>query len=191
MTASSRLLLAAASLLLAGMFVFPLWQIMLEAPQYPEGLGMNIRLHTIEGEAPNDLESINNLNHYIGMKRIEPDSIAELSYMPYIIGGMLLLCLGIAAIGRRWMVLSWILTFVMLGIAGLVDFYQWGYEYGHDLDPRAIIKIPGMSYQPPMFGTQQILNFTATSLPGVGAVLAAVSIGLAAFVWWREGRRTR
>jgi copper chaperone NosL len=33
---------------------------------------------------------------------------------------------------------------------------------------NAIIKIPGMSYQPPLIGSKQILNFTAHSWPGSG-----------------------
>lgn len=189
MNRTSRLMLAAAALLLIGMYFIPLWQITLEAPQYPEGLGMNIFLHTVEGESPNDLESINNLNHYIGMKRIEPDSIAELAYMPYIIGAMLLLGLLAAFAGRQWMAMTWLLLFVILGIAGMIDFYIWEYNYGHDLDPRAIIKIPGMSYQPPLIGSQQILNFMAHSYPGPGAIIAFVSVALAAAAWWISRRK--
>lgn len=189
MNRSTRLMMAAAALLLAGMYVLPLWQITLEAPQYPEGLGMSIHLHTVKGENPNDLESINNLNHYIGMKRIEPDSIAELAYMPFIIGGMILLGILAAVSGKRKAVLGWLLLFVVLGIAGLVDFYLWEYDYGHDLDPRAIIKIPGMSYQPPLIGSAQILNFMAHSYPGPGAGIAVVSAVLAALAWWRSRPR--
>lgn len=190
MNRTSRLLLATAALLLVGTYFVPLWQITLEAPQYPEGLGMNIFLHTVEGASPNDLESINNLNHYIGMKRIEPDSIAELAFMPYIMAGMIVLGLGAAAWGRRWTALAWVLLFAGLGLAGMVDFYIWEYHYGHDLDPKAIIKIPGMSYQPPLIGSEQILNFMAHSYPGIGAVIAAVSGLLAAWVWWRSRPRT-
>lgn len=190
MNRTSRLLLATAALLLVATFFLPLWQIELEAPQYPEGLGMNIFLHTVEGASPNDLESINNLNHYIGMKRIEPDSIAELAFMPYIMAGMIVLGLLAAASGRRWTALAWVALFAALGIAGMIDFYIWEYNYGHDLDPKAIIKIPGMSYQPPLIGSEQILNFMAHSYPGIGAVIAAVSGMLAAWAWWHARPRT-
>jgi len=78
------------------MYFFPLWSISLQAPQYPEGLGLYININSIEGHKPNDLQSINGLNHYIGMKKIEPDSILELKLMPYIVGFFLLfvLCPG-------------------------------------------------------------------------------------------------
>jgi copper chaperone NosL len=187
MNRTSRILMLAAALLPALMFVFPLWQITLEAPQYPEGIGMDIYLHALKGAKENDIENINGLNHYIGMKKIEADSIAELKFMPFVIGGLMLLGLLAAWRARRWMALGWALAFIAVGIAGLVDFYLWGYDYGHNLDPRAIIKIPGMSYQPPLFGSQQILNFTAYSYPGIGGISAGVAIALAivAFGWSR------
>ncbi|MBI5648456.1 MAG: nitrous oxide reductase accessory protein NosL [Ignavibacteriae bacterium] len=190
MSRTSRLLMAAAAALLATTFFLPLWSITLEAPQYPEGIGMNIYLHTVAGVKPNDLDNINGLNHYIGMKKIQPDSIAELRYMPSIMGGMLLLAAIAAVAGRRWLVLTWVLLFLGVAIAGLVDYYQWGYDYGHDLDPRAIIKIPGMSYQPPLIGSEQILNFTAHSWPGLGGIAAGLSILLGTAAWFvsRRGR---
>ena len=39
---------------------------------------MLIRINTVTGIKPNDLANINGLNHYIGMKAIEPDAIPEL-----------------------------------------------------------------------------------------------------------------
>ena len=49
-----------------------------------------------------------------------------------------------------------------------VDFYRWNYEYGHNLDPNAAIKVPGMAYQPPLIGYKQLLNFGAYSIPDTG-----------------------
>ena len=76
-------MLAAAVCLLL-IFVFPIWKITLEAPQYPEGLGMFIWINKIVGEEASTLQSVNIMNHYIGMKAIEPDAIPEFSFMPYI-----------------------------------------------------------------------------------------------------------
>jgi hypothetical protein len=181
----------AAALLLAGLYLFPLWQISLEAPQYPEGLGMDIHIGSVKGAKLHDLESINGLNHYIGMKKIVPESIPELRLMPFIVGGLIAFGLVAAWSGKRSLILLWVLLFAALGVAGLYDFYQWEYAYGHDLDPRAIIKIPGMSYQPPMLGTEQILNFTASSYPGLGGILAAVSALCGAAAWLLAARRKK
>ena len=175
-----RLAFATAALLLGLAFAFPLWQISLEAPQYPEGIGLLIHLDTITGVKPNDLANINGLNHYIGMQTIEPDAIPELRWMPWIFGGLLALGLAGAASGRRWMLHTWTLLFLVAAVAGLVDFYLWGYDYGHTLDPMAAIKVPGMSYQPPLIGSKALLNFTAHSWPALGgwAAFAALALGL-------------
>jgi len=191
----SRILVAISSLLLIGLFVFPLWHVRLTAPQYPEGLGMNIRINTVEGATETDLDNINGLNHYIGMKRIEPEAIPELKLMPWIVGVLILSGFGAAAIARRKALYFWQAGFLALGIVGLIDFWRWEYDYGHNLDAAtAIIKIPGMSYQPPLIGTKQLLNFQAVSLPGVGGILAGVAflLGFVAVVhMMRNSRASR
>ena len=176
---TSRILFGIAALCLVGLYFVPLWNINLIAPQYPEGLGMRIWLDAITGLKPNDLESINNLNHYIGMKRIEPDSIPELRFMPLIVGALVATGAAVAVSGRRMLAKVWLGAFLLLAVAGLADFYRWGYDYGHDLDQEnAIIKVPGMTYQPPLIGSKKLLNFTATSLPAAGTVIATVAFGL-------------
>ena len=175
----SRVLLAIAAILLLVLFVAPLWHVALDAPQYPEGIGMKIWINTVTGAKENDLENINNLNHYIGMKRIEPDAIPELRWMPYIVGALIVTGLGVAAYGRRRAAQGWVAVFMVVALVGLVDFWKWEYDYGHDLDTEnAIIKIPGMSYQPPLIGSKKLLNFTATSIPGPGGIAATLSLGL-------------
>jgi len=187
----TRLALAAAALLLGVAYVAPLWHIGLDAPQYPEGLGMYIWIDTITGQKPNDLQSINGLNHYIGMKEIVPTSIPELRLMPWIIGILIVSGLAGAAAGRRSWLYSWTVAFALVGVAGLVDFWYWGYNYGHDLDPTAAIKIPGFSYQPPLIGTKQLLNFTAHSWPAAGGWAIVMALVIAATVCAIEFRRIR
>ncbi len=176
---TSRILIGVAAIALVGLYLVPLWSVNLSAPQYPEGLGMRIWLNSITGLKPNDLDSINNLNHYIGMKRIVPDAIPELRYMPAIVGALIAAGLVVAATGRRLLAKVWLGAFLLLAVAGMADFYRWGYDYGHDLDvENAIIKVPGMTYQPPLIGSKKLLNFTATSLPHAGTIIATLSLGL-------------
>jgi copper chaperone NosL len=186
MTVSSRVILAilSAGMLLA--FVFPLWNIWLDAPQYPEGLKLNIWLTKITGALP----IINELNHYIGMQKIVPESIPELRYMPYIIGALIAFGAVAAITGKKAVLYAFAVTIVVVGVIGTVDFYMWEYDYGHNLDPRAAINIPGMSYQPPVIGSKQLLNFVATSWPSIGGitVIAAAlgSIILSIYEWRRK-----
>jgi hypothetical protein len=158
----------------------------MEAPQYPGGIGMNITVNNIHGKEPHDLENINGLNHYIGMKPITPASIPELKIMPYIFAFLIVSGLAVAWKGNRKWVMIWLGTFGLFAIAGLVDFYLWGYDYGHNLDPNAPIKVPGMTYQPPLIGSKQLLNINATSLPHIGFYFAVLSMGIAGWVWWNE-----
>jgi len=187
----SRLTLACASLCLGALFVLPLWHVGLKAPQYPEGLGMYIWASRITGEKPQDLNSINGLNHYIGMKRIVPESIPELRYIPMAIGGLLVLGLLAALWGRRGGLYAWTALFLTGALAGLADFWKWGYQYGHVLDPHAAIKIPGMSYQPPLVGGKQLLNFHATSWPAWGGWMAVLLLAVALILTVKEWRGAR
>ncbi len=193
MRRSSRIMIAAASLLLGLVFVFPLWRISLQAPQYPEGLGLLIEVSNITGLKPNDLQNINGLNHYIGMKAITPDSIPELKIMPPFVGVMIAFGLLVAVVGNRKLLYLWVVVMIVGSIAGLLDFWWWTYDYGHNLDPTAAIKVPGMSYQPPIIGSKKLLNFVATSWPGLGGVAAMIAVALgslAAIGEWRANRRS-
>ena len=180
MPRGARALTLIAALLLGLLYVTPLWSVRLVAPQYPEGIGMVIRLDTIVGMKEHDLNNINSLNHYIGMKPIEPQAIPELRYMPGIVAGLIGFGLLAAAAGRRSVLVAWVASFALVALGGLYDFWRWSYDYGHNLDiENAIIVVPGMTYQPPLIGTKQLLNFTATSLPAAGGIIAGIAFALA------------
>jgi copper chaperone NosL len=190
-----RVLVAIAALLLGVMYFAPLWSIRLIAPQYPEGLGLLIRLNTITGVKENDLHSINSLNHYIGMRAIEPAAIPEMKYMPWIVGVLIGGALLTAAVGRRRLLVAWVAAFAVTCAAGMYDFWRWGYDYGHNLDAdQAVIVVPGMTYQPPLIGSKQLLNFNATSLPHIGGIAGGIAMLLgviALFLAYRRAPGTR
>ena len=176
----SRLIMIIAALLPLGLFLFPLWNITLEAPQYPTPLGMNIFINDFADENPFDIKNINLMNHYVGMKYI-PESIPEFKIFPLGIMMTSFLGLVLSFIGRYKLYLFWFFMMVFLSAAGLYDFYLWEYDYGNNLDPRAIMKFTNpdgtiMGFQPPLFGKKEILNFTARSFPRLGAYFLALGI---------------
>ncbi len=173
-TTYSRLLVGLSALSMITAYFVPLWQILMWAPQYPEGLEMKIWINTLTG----DVKIISALNHYIGMKHIEVSMFPEFGYMIYILAGMIGYGLITALAGKRFLLIGFAALIISAAIAALVDFYLWGYDYGHNLDPTAAINIPGMTYQPPLIGTKQLLNFTAFSGPDIGGWIFMI-IGLA------------
>jgi copper chaperone NosL len=179
---TSRILVAFASGALIVVFFLPAWRIDLFAPQYPEGLTMNIWINGLSG----DVEIINGLNHYIGMKHITVDMFPEFKFLPYVVGFFMLLGMAVSITGSRKFLLAYLGLTVAGGALAMYDFYKWGYNYGHNLDPKAAIQVPGLSYQPPLFGHKRILNFDAYSFPDVGGWVVIGAACLAFGVWFAE-----
>lgn len=186
----SRILVAVSALLMISAYFVPLWQILMWAPQYPEGLEMKIWINTLSG----DVKIISALNHYIGMKHIEVDMFPEFKYMIYIVGFLLGFGFLTALVSKRFFLWTYCGLIVSTGVAALVDFYLWGYDYGHNLDPTAPIVVPGMSYQPPLIGTKLLLNFTAFSGPDIGGwifIIAGVMVfGVLAYEIYMSRKKT-
>ncbi len=184
---ASRIFVAFASGALIAVFFLPAWRIDLFAPQYPEGLKMNIWINGLSG----DVDIINGLNHYIGMKHITVSMFPEFHYLPYVVGFFMLLGLLVAVTGSRKFLLAYICLTAIGGTLAMYDFYKWGYDYGHNLDPTAPIQVPGFSYQPPLFGHKRLLNFDAYSFPDVGGWVVIGAAVLAFTVWFVEWYRHR
>jgi copper chaperone NosL len=160
---SKILLLLTAALFIGSIFV-PMWRIELDAPQYPEGLVLQLHANKIGG----DVEIINGLNHYIGMKTLHTENFIEFKILPYIFVFFSVFALINIFIAKRKLLYTLFASLLIFGILAAIDFYRWNYNYGHDLDPNAAIKVPGMAYQPPLLGYKQLLNFGAYSVPDIG-----------------------
>ncbi len=164
LTMLSKSMLLVIGLLFLGSLFVPMWRIELEAPQYPEGLVLQLHANKIGG----NVEIINGLNHYIGMATLHTENFIEFKILPYIFGAFAIISLALIFINKRKAVLGFLITFMLFVILAGIDFYRWNYEYGHNLDPNAAIKVPGMAYQPPLIGYKQLLNFGAYSIPDMG-----------------------
>lgn len=188
-----RILMILAVVLLGGIFLFPIWQINLEAAQFPGGLDLNIWINRISGAEGDDsiIQNINILNHYIGMKFIEPDSIPELKYFSYVAWGMMALGLLMAIINTKWGYGIWFLIMGILSVLAVYDFYLWLYDYGHNLDPMAPIKIEGMTFMPPLFGEKDLLNFYVKSYPQLGTIFMGLSVVLGFIAFWIKPKKVR
>ena len=185
----------AGSLLLGALYIWPLWNITLEAPQYPEPIGMNIFIDRFEGAKPNDIKNINIMNHYVGMKDI-PESIPEFELFPYAVTAMIVLGLIFTFAKKPGLYLSWFIIMIILGSLAMYDFYLWEYDYGHNLKENAAIKFTDpegnpMSYQPPLIGAKMILNFKAISMPRLGAYLMFLGMGLSLAAFFQSKKEAK
>ena len=183
----SRILVAFASGALIAVFFLPAWRIDLFAPQYPEGLTMNIWISGLSGE----VDVINGLNHYIGMQPIKESMFPEFSFLPYVVGFFMLLGMIVSITGKRKFLFIYLVLTGIGGILAMYDFWKWGKDYGSKLDPTAPIQVPGLSYQPPLIGHKRLLNFDAYSFPDVGGWVVIGAGALAFTVWFVEWYRHR
>ena len=184
----SRALLFIAGLSLILVLFVPMWHIDLDAPQYPEGLRLLIYANKLAG----NVDIINGLNHYIGMKSLHADDFIEFKILPAIIGFFAAAFIAVAIFAKRKWLNILCALFVSFGIVAMVDFWRWEYNYGHNLNPDAAIIVPGMAYQPPLIGFKQLLNFGAYSIPDIGGwIFIAVGIILLSLVIleWRRKKK--
>jgi hypothetical protein len=182
LSASTRMVVLAGIAMLVAGAALPLWRIQLVAPQYPEGLRLDMYAYKIvAGNNGNDLAEINLLNHYIGMKPIVQRDFVEMQAIPFALGVFVLLGLRALIIGRIVTLVDLTVLFGYFGAFSLTSFAYRLYTYGHVLDPKAPMKIE--PFMPVLIGEQQIANFVQTSLPLAGtffltAFLPLLMIGI-------------
>lgn len=173
--------------LLVCLWFFPMWRIDLAAPQYPEGIYMNIWIDHLTG----DVDIINGLNHYIGMATIHEEQFKEFIYLPIAIASFCGLGLLVLVWNRKTGYYIWTGIFLLLAALSMYDFWKWEYDYGHNLSPEAPIKVPGMAYQPPLIGYKKMLNFEALSQPDIGGWCFILAATLMVVVSVYELRRSK
>ncbi len=188
-----RWLLLAAALLLLPVYFAPLWNLTMYAPQYPEGLRLDIYSYKLAGgNGGQDVKEINVLNHYIGMRDLAAEDFTEFKWMPFVIGALGLLFLRAAVHGRLGDLLDVVVLNTYFAAFSLWSFAFKLWSYGHHLSPEAAVKVE--PFMPPLFGRKQLANFEVYSYPALAsyALGAAALVLVVAFVLaWRSARSRR
>jgi hypothetical protein len=188
-----RVLLLAALLLVLPCYLFPLYEMTMFAPQYPDGLRLHIYSYKLEGgNHGQDAKEINLLNHYIGMKDLETSDFTEFKWIPFVVGAFGLLFLRTAVVGKIAHLVDVLVLYVYFGLFSLWSFAYKMYWYGHHLSPTASVKID--AFTPPLFGYKKLANFEVYSYPGPGSYAlagVAVLLVLAFYLAWRRTRAAR
>jgi copper chaperone NosL len=169
-----RLLLFIAAILLTAIYVFPLWDLTMFAPQYPEGLRLHIYSYKLVGGNNNqDIKEINVLNHYIGMKDLVEADFTEFNWLPFVVGALGLLYLRAAVLGTIGHLVDVLVLNIYFSAFALWSFGYKLYLYGHSLAPTAAVKVD--PFMPPMFGFKQLANFEVYSYPGPASYAMGIS----------------
>jgi len=186
-----RALLLLAAVLLAAIYFFPLWNLTMFAPQYPQGLRLDIYSHKlVGGNGGQDIKEINVLNHYIGMHDLAQEDFTEFKWLPFVVGVIGLLYLRAAVLGTLGGLVDVLVLNLYFSAFALWSFGFKLYQYGHDLAPTAAVKVP--PFMPPVFGYKQLANFEVYSYPTLASYAMAVStlLVIVAFFWgWRLARQ--
>ncbi len=181
-----------ACALLAGALFVPLWKMQLVAPQYPRGLVMYAYGYKFEGAGRstyNDVTEINELNHYIGMKKI-----GTVTEMKLFLPGVAALIAGTAAISfvawrRRWLRALVALGFWAMPLFFVADLQYWLYNYGHTMDPTAALNV--RPFTPRVFGATKVMNFHSETAFQTGFYLMVAAALVITVVPLAAGRLRR
>lgn len=184
----ARIALALLTIFVGLSFTAPMWHIDMSAPQYPQGLELYIYSYKIDGgNDGNDVQEINVLNHYIGMKELKAEEFTELKWIPLVLGAITVLTFRSVVVGTLGSVLDLLVISSYFGLFSLWSFWYKLSAYGHDLDPRAAVQVD--PFTPPVFGHKMVGQFEVWSYPSPGAWLV-VGFGvflIAGFiVSWRQ-----
>lgn len=191
----SRVLILVAAVLLLPTYFFPLWRMTLYSNQFPEGLILKIYSFKLEGGKSayrDDLREINTLNHYIGMRELHEDDFTEFKWIPFVVGGVMLLALRVVVLGRMSALVDLVVLFTYFGLFSLWSFYHKLYLYGHELDPMAAVKVA--PFTPPIIGHHTLANFEVYSIPDVGTYfMICLPVLLVVAMWlsrqsWRKAQ---
>jgi hypothetical protein len=164
------------AVLFAISYLLPYWSFRLVAPQYPDGLSLQIALSGVTG----DVKEIDILNHYIGMRTMSDAAALESALSLYLVSAVVLgVIAGIILTGKR---LGWLglVPAVGLPLGFVADTTWWMYRFGHELDPEAPIRF--QPFMPILVGSGTIGQFQTTAAPAGGfwlAIAAAVLVGVA------------
>ncbi len=188
----SRVIVLVASLgCLIPTYFLSMWDMEMYAPQYPDGLRLYIHSWKLEaGNGGNDLNEINTLNHYIGMRPLDPKDFLEFKWLPFAIGFFVLLGLRTVVIGKTVGLVDLLVLYLYFGIFSVASFVYRLYVYGHYLDPTAAVKV--QPFTPPIIGHEALANFDVYSFPGPGSWCMGVFpllLVVALFLSWRSARR--
>lgn len=167
------LCLAGAAILIIISIFLPYWSLVLHAPQYPRGLVVHAYINHMDG----DVQEIDSLNHYIGMRPLGEAAQLERSISIFAISALALVVLAAIFIHSPWAALL-SLPAVLLPPVFLADLYFWLNNFGQNLDPHAALSNSVDPFTPTILGEGLIGQFKTVAYIDFGLLLASAASSL-------------
>ncbi len=166
----SALLMLAALLLMTSMFL-PYWNMEMTAPQYPKGLFVDVYVNHLEG----DMREIDELNHYLGMKKLDEGGQFErsISFLGIVVLGLLLI--ASVFVHNQWAAIL-ALPVIAFPIIFVADLWWILYQYGHSIDPTSALGGAIPPFTPPVLGLGMVGQFGTIATFDVGFYLALAAV---------------
>ena len=161
----------------------------MHAPQYPKGLVVHAYINRMEG----DVDEIDGLNHYIGMRPLNEAAQLEKSISLY---GLIALALVVAAaiyVHSPWAALL-SLPAILFPLIFLGDLFFWLNNFGQNLDPNAALSSSIEPFTPTILGEGIIGQFRTVAYADFGllmATMASILIIIALFLQRRAYKPLR
>jgi hypothetical protein len=199
-----RALPVAAAVLFVAALALPMWEISVDAVQYPTR-SLQLQLYAYP-HITGDYVEMARLNHYVGFYYPDPVywqpnydphpnaiAVPEWSFGPVAFVAVSLCSLFVALAPdvrrlKRGLLAQFAGTALVFAVL-LADIQYRLYQAGHSLDPGApVMGVDG--FTPPIWGSYQIANITSRSRFGLGAYVAGVAVVLLAVAFHYRDRAT-
>ncbi len=168
------LMLLAAIMLMVSTF-FPYWRMELEAPQYPRGLIMTVYVNEVRG----DVQEVDTLNHYIGMRPISEAGEFERSMSVIAITALVLVVVAAIFVHNPCaLLLTWPVMFYPFIFLG--DLWYWMQKFGRELDETAPLSNIIEPFVPQILGTGKVAQFKTIAIWDSGLWMAFTASALIA-----------
>jgi len=162
----SIIMILAAFILFVSIF-FPYWKLTLFAPQYPGGLEAKMYVNRLSG----DIQEIDGLNHYIGMKPMGEAAVLERTLSIFMIVGLVLLIAGTIFVHTPF-ALFLCIPAILYPLFFLGDLYFWMRTFGMNLDSNAPLSNAIQPFVPPLLGEGKIAQFLTVASWEIGLYMS-------------------
>ncbi len=161
------LIIGAAALILLVSIFLPYWELTLMAPQYPEGLKMETYVNHVSG----DVDEIDGLNHYIGMRSLREAAELERSLSIIMILAIVLLVIG-SIYTHSPFALVLTIPAILYPVIFLGDLYFWMHNFGMNLNPHAPLSNAVKPFVPPLLGEGFVGQFKTVASWEIGLIMS-------------------